>query len=492
MMQKIFNFLNSIFITQCRVVGTFLPRTTFCSPPSFFHLTHFTMPSRIRGRVYPVEILHLIFSFLSLFEINRSMTCSKKMRDILLDCQMYVSPTHVVEVVDKLIASQKIIEAERLIRLYIARFPNKKTPVILLNRYILIIHADLWASEQYQGTRMELFGHFKGKSMSELIMSEQTSGNPTESTSFQEMLAGMESVTMNLNPCSIGNKFENKVFPPTQYAKIGRICNGEEIYVPTHPLPTVSGEATCLLAYICFKNKDYVNAGKLIKKAAEYDPNAILYLWLNGVLQHYLYQNFEASCHSYTCAITVAPDFAYSYYSLGVLASNSGDNVKSEFLYQQCLKLDPHHHYALLNRLIHCDDADHPDVHDMYRKIIQIHPSELIAYRAFAKILLNNPTQQNIDEAERVLKQGIRIDEGACNGFIWYDLGNLFRIYKIDIIKSNFYFNNFVRVSNNEEIKQDVMYLIQRGPGEETDEETDDYADDDTDDTDDNTDEEDF
>lgn len=35
MMQKIFNFLNSIFITRCRVVGTFLPRTTFCSPQFF-------------------------------------------------------------------------------------------------------------------------------------------------------------------------------------------------------------------------------------------------------------------------------------------------------------------------------------------------------------------------------------------------------------------------------------------------------------------------
>ena len=43
MMQKIFNFLNSIFITRCRVVGTFLPRTTFCSPPptNFFSFDTF-------------------------------------------------------------------------------------------------------------------------------------------------------------------------------------------------------------------------------------------------------------------------------------------------------------------------------------------------------------------------------------------------------------------------------------------------------------------
>ena len=389
------------------------------------------------------------------------MTCSKKMREILLDCRMYVSPTHVVEVVDKLIASQKIIEAERLIRLYIARFPNKKTPVILLNRYILIIHADLWISKKYGPTRKELFDHFKEKSLTELKMSVQRSGNPTESTTFQEMLCGIGSVMKKHNPCPIGNKFKDNVFPPTQYAEIRRICNEEEIYdPPMNSFSTVSGEATCILAYICFKNRDYINAVKLIEKAAEYDPNAVLYFWFNGVLQHYIYQNFEASCHAYTCAIKVAPDFAYSYYSLGVLASDSGDIEKSEFLYQQCLKLDPCHHYALLNSLVRRDEDD-PDVLVQYQKIMEFHPSELIANRAIARILLRNPTPQNIEEAEIVLREAIKIDEGACDGFIWYDLGFFFREHKIDIKESNIYFNNFLRTSNNKEFKDGVKYMME-------------------------------
>ena len=110
----------------------------------------------------------------------------------------------------------------------------------------------------------------------------------------------------------------------------------------------VTGEATALLGYFCFKDHQFAAAVQLVNQAALYDPRAPLVHWLAGVLQHYHVKNFEQACHAYTRCIAAAPGFSYGFYSLSAAVGEAGAGDSAASLLERCVKLDEHHHYCLL------------------------------------------------------------------------------------------------------------------------------------------------
>ena len=113
----------------------------------------------------------------------------------------------------------------------------------------------------------------------------------------------------------------------------------------------MTGEATAIMAYFCLKDSQFEAAVQLINQAALYEPRAPLVHWTTAVTLHYRFRDFVQASHAFARAISVAPGFAYPYFSMGVLASDGGDDAKGAELFTRCLALDPNHHYAISSRI---------------------------------------------------------------------------------------------------------------------------------------------
>lgn len=120
-------------------------------------------------------------------------------------------------------------------------------------------------------------------------------------------------------------------------------------------------EALCLFGYFLYKNGLFASSAMIVRFVLETDPTNYVALWLSGVLCHYHLKDFDAGVGQYIKCIEANPNFAYAYYSLGVLLSDAGYTVHASNLYQKCLELDQNHHYALLNYGINLHETGHEE-----------------------------------------------------------------------------------------------------------------------------------
>ena len=484
----------------------------------------------------PSSMMLEVMKFLPLKDQARFMVCSRSMLATLNACRASTNPAHVLAVVDGLIARTKVVEAEQALRPFVARSPKELTPLPLLNRYILLMHSEMWSSPKHAVLRAEIFGTFVRKAGSALdVLAHHKDGNKEALNKIKATRAKLEALIFRNKKTPaivIGEKFLSKAFPADDLAQIQQVClktdarqafravkvssgSGSggggaeaaaslqkpasaeaataekladiESYVgfgtPVHALRPnqledhrVSTEAICFLAYFCYKDGNFGAAKDLIKDAANYDEKAFLLHWVVGILQHYHLQNFDESCHAYTRAISLEPDFAYPYYSLAVVNSDASNTQIADFLYRRCLALDPHHHYARMNRVIALNE-DEAEVLDEYRRIMAIHPTEMYVYRGVARCLLRRhqrmdpaaapgslaaPVPVDVAEAEAVLRRSIEIDRNGAGGTHWLDLGFLLLRHRNDVAGAKECFLQFIEIAEDRELADRVLVLVQQ------------------------------
>eukprot|EP00750_Incisomonas_marina_P029698 INCI7216.1.p1 GENE.INCI7216.1~~INCI7216.1.p1 ORF type:complete len:584 (-),score=84.64 INCI7216.1:3293-5044(-) len=494
-----------------------------------------------------------IFKFLPLNDLHRLRRTSKGVRRTADLCANVTDPAHIVAQVDRLIAKAKIVEAEKLLRPFIARSPRVLTPVQLLNRYILIMHSEMWPAVEHKQLRQTLWDFFKRKAIDEYLVFVEQRGTSVQSAAdgkvFLKRLQGLTLRNKKVPGIVIGDRFENCRIAYSTFDQIQSICTAVQSHLgsithgsaephsqtgspirdisgggaaadskpssaacndspisipplsrcnstastastrsvsslssverdavpahdfrPYHRAHRISGEATCILAYFMYKDFQFAETEALAKQAVCYDSNAPLAHWTMGVLHHYFFHDFHRSCESYARAIAAAPLFAYPYYSLGVLLSDGGDIPKSAFLYGRCLHLDSNHHYARMNRVISLDETS-PEVIAEYRRIMEIHPTEIYVYRAVARLLLANtptlgdepsegPTSANVQEAKQLLERAIKINRKGGGGAHLLDLGFLYLRHLADVRNALACFKRFKEHTDDADLSARVDFMI--------------------------------
>ena len=168
----------------------------------------------------------------------------------------------------------------------------------------------------------------------------------------------------------------------------------------------VAGRAAlALLAYLCYKDGQVGVARELVERAAACAPNSALVYWVAGVLDHYCLRDLHRAARAYVRALTLAPGFAYAYYSLALLYADAGDEPKAAFLYRRCVGVDCNHHFARMNRALMSEHAgDCTEALEHYRHVSRVHPTCTHSHEAVARLLLQQGPVTEA-EAEAVLRE---------------------------------------------------------------------------------------
>jgi tetratricopeptide (TPR) repeat protein len=408
-----------------------------------------------------------VLRYLPLDDNYRLRATSRATRAALVLCAC-AFPRHAVMHADRLLAKGRVSEAESLLRPLIARAPTgpfARTHITLLNRYLLLLHTDMWASETAVGLRQRLFAVFKAKATDEChaFSAQHRRAQPAAATTaFLKRIAGLHlGRKAGHDGRAIGHEFVSADLPKEALHSVlrtGTAAAAAAAAAAALPVPTpetasrtrlVSAEATCILATFLCETDRYDAAAALQQQAAIYSPDSPLVHWLGGVLQHCHFQNFARAFAAYAQAIAVAPGFAHAYFCLGRLLSHALRTLMAGKLYRRCLGIDPHHHSAMLYRAMDMYDGDSWQMSQFYQ-IMDIHPTEMRAHRAVARILLPGggthlgDTRVDIDEAERVLLRAVRISKLGAEGGHLLDLGFLYTTHRRDLHRAKVWFARFL------------------------------------------------
>ena len=413
------------------------------------------------------RILLATMTFGELFELRAMSSMMLRMVDAHLAS---LDPIYVLEVVDRLVAECKIEQAVRLLLHFVARGPSVRTPTVLMIRFILLCHGDVFTNEKYVELRAYLTQTFCVKALGEYPkfgldpLTEEESVPHIPENTFQHA-----KLPEGIDDLGSGGASKDPVGPHH-----GR---------PNHFPENKYFEALCLYGYFLYKNGLFASSAMIVRFVLETDPTNYVALWLSGVLCHYHLKDFDACVCQYIKCIEANPNFAYAYYSLGVLLSDAGYTVHASNLYQKCLELDQNHHYARMNHAIALDEDD-PEVLEQYMRIMDIHPTELYIYRAVARILLlreqpqpnpedypedeqpdplpPGPSSSDVAEAQEVLQRAIDIDPRGGGGEPLLDLGFLHLRHRNDIRKAIKCFKKFIEVAEDRELAERVQVLVRQ------------------------------
>ena len=424
-------------------------------------------------------VLREIFSYLPLSEawINRQI--SKKIKEIINETLFIVNPIDVVAHADKLVTQYRILEAMKLLLPYIARHPAKSTPIVIMNRFILLIHSEIWDNSKYTVMRKKIFNSMKKKALHEINYYETHYDELKDKYQIlKNIMAKMKITGKQAKPKHLGHDELSGKFGEVSYDPFAK---------PTvkHGL-VVSGEAVSMFAYVCYKDKKFSTGFKIVNLALKMNSNNYLAYWIMGVYQHYYLKNTENSKQAYTKSFTLRPDFAYPYYSLGVLASDAGQNDKAIALYKQSMDIDPNHVYAHMNYCTCIDDSNIQELIERYSHIIEFHPTQIYCYRAVSRQYLNNIPQPAdfsdseihtyLDNAEKILRKAIDIDPNGSDGALWLDLAFIYLRYRQDISEARKCFTEFTKRTTDDVMKARVNLMIQQLNVPAEDNESDDDA----------------
>ena len=263
----------------------------------------------------------------------------------------------VLEHVDDLIKNSKIDEATCKLLEFIGNDPYTKSPVKLMNRFILLIHCDIFNYEREcnRDLRIRLFKRFHQKSYQEL-----------NELSFIKSLSINE---MDIN----GNNSQNYL----QIKNIDKHQNNNLF------------ENSCILSYILFKDGKKEVAVNIIEYIIKKRPDNYLAYWLRAVLYQYFNYDFHKTKMFYEKAIELCPDFSYSYYSFAVAYCEFNiEGFHSLKLYNKAIEIDPKHIYAHINKFWYCKknkiplnlEIDCNNIPVIFSNLIKIHPTEICLY----------------------------------------------------------------------------------------------------------------
>jgi hypothetical protein len=221
---------------------------------------------------------------------------------------------------------------------------------------------------------------------------------------------------------------------PTSSSSASEIAEVPSTAAPVYDvleLPNVRkyGDATIMFAYFLYKNNQFEAALKMLDQAEKYNNKNPVLFWLRGLMYHYYINNFNLACASYIHAIELDNDFAYPYFSLGVLMKESENASQANFLFRRCLLIDRNHYMARYYQVNPLPDDDPNKITEL-RAIIDMHPTCMAPYLNIASILTHRRYHELADkwtyfkEARLLLKRAIKINPNYA--LLWRDLGSIY------------------------------------------------------------------
>jgi tetratricopeptide (TPR) repeat protein len=359
-------------------------------------------------------------------------------------------------VVDGLVARGDVTAAERVLRGFITRH----VPSILLNRYILLLEADVWVphSPSRASLRRATFAFFEAK-VCELGLAPIAVSAPGEfvhTGTADDKFVG-EAVSVNVlarvrQACrkwdqdsrAPASEHSAPAAPGSASAQVqvhSQVQVQVKVHVHRHWLRTgtASTEAACILAYMCFKDQQFEAARSLATFALEHDPVHALAHWVDGLIAHYVSRDFPRAARAYAEALVAAPDFAHAYFSLGMLCADCRDHGMTRWLHGRCLFVDPNHHLALISQAFYLP-CDGPEFLRQVRRVIKIHPTDPFCHGVVALLVLKRARHvepgadkrgamreylQAVSEAEVLLRRAIELSP-VDTGRNWLALGYLY------------------------------------------------------------------
>jgi hypothetical protein len=390
---------------------------------------------------------------------------------------MLVNPTHVTDVVRMLMKNCNIVDAGLILIKFIAR--PTPTPIILINQFILLLHGDLFAMQQYVDVCALMFNILKEKAINEFIVNSDISADTAEFCRFSQNNGSarrgdtdgfrdyMSSLVFNIDdsttiskPGFIGSQINSELWKkfvkivmsydrrkmsksimcgspfdlPTSSSSASEIAEVPFTAAPVYDvleLPNVQkyGDATIMFAYFLYKNNQFEAALKMLDQAEKYNNKNPALFWLRGLMYHYYINNFNLACESYIHAIELDNDFAYPYFSLGILMKESYNESQANFLFRRCLLIDRNHYMARYYQIITLPDDDPNKITEL-RAIIDMHPTGMAPYLNIASILTHRRYRELADkwtyfeEARLLLKRAIKIN--PTYALLYRDLGSIY------------------------------------------------------------------
>jgi hypothetical protein len=429
------------------------------------------------------DVLVRILGFLTLFEQTSLRVCSHHMGRIIDQSSMLVNPTHVTDVVRMLMKNCNIVDAGLILIKFIVR--PTTNPIILINQFILLLHGDLFAMQHYVDVCALMFNILKEKAINEFIVNSDISADTIlpdgsarrgdtilpEGSSCRGDTDGfrdyMSSLVFNIDdsttiskPGFIGSQINSELWKkfvkivmsydrrkmpksimcgspfdlPTSSSSASEIAEVPSTAAPVYDvleLPNVRkyGDAAIMFAYFLYKNNQFEAALKMLDQAEKYNNKNPALFWLRGLMYHYYIKNFNLACESYIHAIELDNDFAYPYFSLGVLMKESENASRANFLFRRCLLIDRNHYMARYYQVNPLPDDDPNKITEL-RAIIDMHPTGMAPYLNIASILTHRRYRELADkwtyfeEARLLLKRAIKINPNYA--LLWRDLGSIY------------------------------------------------------------------
>ncbi len=327
-------------------------------------------------------VLPAILQWLPLPDQTRYRVCSREMAAAVDVCAP--DAPHILAVVDGLVARGDVAAAEHVLRGFIW----SHVPSILLNRYILLLEADVWVphSPSRAFLRRATFAFFEAK-VRELGLAPVAVAAPGEfvrTGTVDDKFAG-EAVSVNVlarvrQACQKWDQdsrapASEHSAPAAPGSASAQVHSQVQVQRHWHRTGTASTEAACILAYMCFKDQQFEAARSLATFALEHDPDHALAHWVDGLIAHYVSRDFPRAARAYAEALVAAPDFAHAYFSLGMLCADCRDHGMTRWLHGRCLFVDPNHHLALISQAFYLP-CDGPEFLRQARRVIRIHPTD--------------------------------------------------------------------------------------------------------------------
>jgi hypothetical protein len=355
-------------------------------------------------------VLPAILQWLPLPDQTRYRVCSREMAAAVDVC--VPNAPHILAVVDGLVARGDVVAAEHVLRGFITRH----VPSILLNRYVLLLEADVWVphSPSRASLRRATFAFFEAK-VRELGLAPVAVAAPGEfvrTVTADDKFAG-EAVSVNVlarvrqacrkwdqdsrAPASERGAFAEPGSASTQVQVHSQVHSQVQVQVQAqvqvqvhrhwHRTGPASTEAACLLAYMCIKDQQLEAARSLANLALEHDPVHPLAHWVDGLIAHYVSRDLNCAARAYAEALVAAPDFAHAYFSLGMLCAECRDHGMTRWLHGRCLFVDPNHHLALISQAFYLP-CDGPEFLRQARRVIRIHPTDNFFHPVVALLIV--------------------------------------------------------------------------------------------------------
>ena len=211
-----------------------------------------------------------------------------------------------------------------------------------------------------------------------------------------------------------------------------------ESIIKEHPYYS---DAYFYLGYNHYKNGDIDSASKNFVKAREiYSDHKNAGVMLGNITKKFLnegnkaYKNRDIGTakEKYLTALKYDPNFAKSYYQLGVIEKASGNTKLAEEYLEKAKELNPENHkiWFVLGNVCEIDRKIDRAIEN-YKKAIELKYDYSKAYGNLGKLLYQE--KQEFKEAERVLKEVTQFDNKYANGFM--HLGMVYKTQALSIKK---------------------------------------------------------